>query len=294
MTTWLQRLTQPSPTNEAPTRGELRRNDLLVAALVLFALFLALGIRNQVLNASKTVRLGENLPRIAYPERWRTQTTEGALLHVINPGSRSTFDTQMLVSGRPLRVDESLEDARADRGIKLAMSLPGYRELEAERMVVLDNQPALVATYAYIADPTLNAGATGLPVVVEAQDIMFLGGGQFLAVTLAADANAWEEEGRNFSIITNSLRLKPLPEEETGVELAPQPAANETPIAPPTGAGDAGSPSFGSGAQSEGGVTPGESEAGSETGVTPAAAQTATPQGSESSSTTEAQSEGGN
>lgn len=291
MSMWLQRLTQPSPTNEAPTPGEMRRNDLLVAALVLFALLLALGIRNQVLNASRTVRLGENLPRIAYPERWRTVTSEGTLLHAINPGSRSTFDTQMVVSGRPLRVDESLEDARADRGIKLATSLPGYRELEAERMTVLDNQPALISRYAYIADPTLDAGAMGLPVVVEAQDIMFLGGGQFLAVTLAADANAWEEEARSFAIIADSLRLEPLPEEEAGANLTPQPAApagNETPVTP-ADTGDAASPSFGGGVQSEGGVTPGESELGSETG-TPAE-QTAEPQGS---STTEAQSEGGN
>lgn len=295
MTTWIERLTQPSPTNEAPTRGELRRNDLLVAALVLFALFLALGIRNQVLNASKTVRLGENLPRIAYPERWRTQTTEGTLLHVINPGSRSTFDTQMFVTGRPLRSDESLEDARADRGIKLAMSLPGYRELEAQRMTVFDGQPALVSTYAYIADPTLDAGATGLPVVVEAQDIMFLGGGQFLAVTLAADANTWEDEGRSFAIITNSLRLQPLPEEETTADLTPPPATDETIVTPAPGAG-----SFGSGAQPEGGVQPGESETqpGVEATIIPTAEQTAAPQGSgeagESSSTTEAQSEGGN
>ena len=73
-------------------QSELRRNDLLVAGIVLFALFLAFGIRNQVLNASKSVRLGENLPRIAYPDRWRVQNSDGALLHAINAGSPSTFD----------------------------------------------------------------------------------------------------------------------------------------------------------------------------------------------------------
>ena len=72
-------------------QSELRRNDLLVAGVVLFALFLAFGIRNQVLNASKSVRLGENLPRISYPDRWRVQNSDGALLHAINAGSPSTL-----------------------------------------------------------------------------------------------------------------------------------------------------------------------------------------------------------
>ena len=89
MATWIERLTKPSPTNEPPAKSELRRNDLLVAAIVLFALFLAFGIRNQVLNASESVRLGENLPRIAYPARWRVQNSDGALLHAINAGSPS-------------------------------------------------------------------------------------------------------------------------------------------------------------------------------------------------------------
>jgi hypothetical protein len=304
MTSWLQRLTEPSPTNEAPTRGELRRNDLLVAALVIFALLLAFGIRNQVLNASKTVRLGENLPRIAYPEAWRVQSSEGTLLHVFDPGSPSTFDTQMTVTGRSLRVDESLEDARADRGIKLATSLPSFRELEAERVIVLNDQPALVSTYAYIADPTLDAGAAGLPVVVQAQDIMFLGGGQFLMVTLEADANHWEDEERAFAIITNSLRLQPLPEGEADI-IAPEPDPElvpDTEAAPlpagatePSGAEDG---SFGSGAQNEGGVMPGESEVQPAT-IEPGAeatslpATTPGPAAGENSSETDAQSEGG-
>lgn len=281
------------PHQRSAHRGELRRNDLLVAALVLFALFLAFGIRNQVLNASTSVRLGENLPRIAYPERWRQQTNPDALLHVIHAGSPSTFDTQMIVTGRGLRTDESLDDARADRGIKLATSLPGYRELEAERMQVLDGQPALVSTYAYIADPTLDAGAAGLPVVVQAQDIMFLGGGQFLAVTLAADAADWAGQEREFATIANSLRLRPLPEEDA-VQLAPDapPPATDLPEAGATalpGSAASESGSFGGGSQTPGGVTPGESEAPS-SGSAPDGPATPAGEGS----ATDSQSEGGN
>jgi hypothetical protein len=222
MSTWLERLTKPSPTNEPPSASELRRNDLLVAGVVLFALFLVFGIRNQVINASESVRLGEDLPRISYPAGWRVQNTGAALLHAVNAGSPSTFDSQILVTSRALRSDETLEDARADRGINLASSLNGYREIAVDRMTVQNDQPALVATYAFIADPTRDMGAMGLPVVVEAQDIMFLQDGQFVIVTLAADANDWEDEQNEMSIITRSLRLRPADDKDS-LLVAPTP-----------------------------------------------------------------------
>jgi hypothetical protein len=166
-------------------------------------------------------------------------------------------------------------------------------------MIVLNDQPALVSTYAYIADPTLDAGATGLPVVVQAQDIMFLGGGQFLVVTLEADATHWDDEAREFAIITNSLRLRALPEDEADT-LAPQPSLEIAPDAAatplPAGATEdsgAAEGSFGSGAQSEGGVMPGESEVQPATVVPAAPEGTASPAAGADSSETDAQSEGG-
>lgn len=284
MATWIERLSKPSPTNEPPTKSELRRNDLLVAGIVLFALFLAFGIRNQVLNASESVRLGENLPRIAYPAGWRVQDSDGALLHAVNAGSPSGFDTQLLVTSRALRSDETLEDARADRGIKLATSLNGYRELGSEHMTVRGDQPALVTTYAYIADPTLDMGAMGLPVVVEAQDIMFLQDGQFVIVTLAADANDWEDEQNEFAIVTNSLRLQPADEST----LAPT-LAGATPVPAGTPVGEA--PQEGSR-----GVEPGTAPTAATPAATPASSSSfgGSQAGEAGSSATDTQSEGGN
>jgi hypothetical protein len=248
MSTWLERLTKPSPTNEPPAAGEMRRNDLLVAGVVLFALFLAFGIRNQVLNASQSVRLGEDLPRIAYPQRWREQGAEGALLRAVNAGSPSTYDSRVTVVGRPLRADELLEDARADRGIKLLSDLQGYRELSAERMTVYGDQPALVTNYAFIADPTRDLGAIGLPVVVEAQDIMFLHDGQFMVVTLEADAAEWDSEEPGFDIIRNSLRLQPIDEDADIISAPPTAEATDAeatgaaPVATPGAAGEEAAP----------------------------------------------------
>ncbi|MCB0056908.1 MAG: hypothetical protein KDE45_07785, partial [Caldilineaceae bacterium] len=125
----------------------------------------------------------------------------------VNLGSASTYDARLEVTSRPVREGESLELARFDRGLKLASSLDGYRELEAAEMQVLNGVPALVATYAYVADPTHASGAPDLPVVVEGQDVMFVLGDRFYVVALTADATEWEAGARDFAIVTDSLRL---------------------------------------------------------------------------------------
>lgn len=219
MTMWVDRLIKPSPTSEAPGPREQLRNDIAVTVTVLFALFLALGIRNQVYSASKLATLNEGGVRIAYPERWAARSDADGAFTAVHRGSPSTYDSRVEVTSRPLNPDETLELARFDRGLKLATELGGYRELEAAPMQVLNGVPALVTTYGFVADPTRDAGATGLPVVVEAQDILFAKDGVLYVVSLRADAADWAATARDFAIVTNSLRLE---------EAPPAPAALST------------------------------------------------------------------
>lgn len=211
MTLWVDRIIKPSPTNASPAPGEQLRNDIAVAVVVLFALFLALGIRNQVYSASKFTTLNQGALRIAYPERWVLRATDDAAFTALHLGSPSTYDTRVEVSSRPLRPDETLDAARFDRGLKLSSAVSDYRELEATEMQVLNDVPAIVATYGFVDDPTLDAGAIGLPVVVEGQDVMFVLGDTFYAVSLRADATQWAENGRDFAVVTDSLRLRAAP-----------------------------------------------------------------------------------
>ena len=222
----LRLLTKPSPTNEPPTPAQTRRIDLAVLGVVLFALILGLGIRNQAQDASNWVSLGSGMQRIAYPATWMARATDEYLLRAVDAGSPSSFDPQMAVSARPQRQDETLELARADRTFQLASSQTGYREFDAQPMQVYRNIPAIVTSYALIADPTRDSGATGLPVVVEAQDIMFFDNGQFVVVTVAADANLWATAQRDFQIIYDSMRLRPLPE-QIDVVTTPVPATEQ-------------------------------------------------------------------
>ena len=216
MALWIDRFIKPSATNEAPPPGAQFRNDIAVLVTVIFGLLLALGIRNQVYAASKIVTLDEGALRVAYPERWVARTDSEGGFSAVNFGSPSTYDSRVEVTSRALRAGETLDLARFDRSLKLATSLSGYRELEAAEMQVLNGVPALVATYAYVADPTHAGGAPGLPVVVEGQDIMFMLGDRFYVVSLAADAGEWETTARDFAVITDSLRLAEAPARAPG------------------------------------------------------------------------------
>lgn len=208
MTMWIDRLIKPSPTNEPPAPSEQLRNDLAVAVTVIFALILALGIRNQVYSAANITALNGGAVRIAYPERWGMRSTDDSGFTAIRFGSPSLYDTRVEVSSRPLNANETLDLARFDRGFKLSTELPGYRELEAAEMQVLNGTPAIVTTYGFIADPTRDAGATSLPVIVEAQDVIFVHDGYVYVVSLRADAADWDANARNFAVVTDSLRLQ--------------------------------------------------------------------------------------
>lgn len=208
MTLWIDHFIKPSETNEPPSPREQLRNDLAVTVTVLFALILALGIRNQVYTSSNFTTLNAGAVRIAYPERWVMRSHGEGAFTAIHLGSPSTYDTRVDVSSRPLGANETIDLARFDRGLRLSGEVAGYRELEAVEMEVLNGTPAIVTTYGFIADPTRDAGAIGLPVVVEAQDIIFVQNDMVYVISMSADAVAWTANARNFAVVTDSLRLQ--------------------------------------------------------------------------------------
>lgn len=248
MAQWLERLTKPSPTMEAPSKADEVRTDIAMAVTILFCLFLGLGLRGQVLNAGNTASLDKPLPQIKYPATWRPNQSEDATFAAVNPGSPSTFNSRLTINARPAKEGETVELARAEAGLRNSGSLSYYRELSVDRMEVLDGVPALLTTYAYVADPTRDAGANGLPVVVEAQELLFIHEGRerasdplvttLMAVTLEADATDWEASQSDFAVVFNSLQLR----EET--------VDGQT------------SPAFDSGSPAEGGLDAGTADTG--------------------------------
>lgn len=216
MTRFLDVFRRPSFTSEAPTPAHLRRNDWILAFFVAALLALGWWIGQFALDNSRTFSLGEGLPTVEYPGTWAVSTPgEPLLFSAYDPAGRSTFSTAATVEGLPVRPDDTLDAVRAGLALRRSRELERYRELGSEQVIVLDSRPALLITYGYVADPTRESGAIGLPVVVQAQDLVFLNGNQWLVVTTAADAAAWESELPALTTITGSLNLSPRPESST-------------------------------------------------------------------------------
>lgn len=219
MSSLLTALTKPSVTNEPPSPNEIWRNDLALLVTVLFALFLGYGIRNNAINASRTVELGPDLPAIDIPARWITGQDADYIVTARNPRSPSIFDSEVKIAVRPLRPEENMVTARSGLGVQRTQELLRYRELSADPVTV-DGEPGILVTYAYVADPTRPAGATAPPVVVQAQDLIFVAPetSQVVVVTTAADAADWDAEARYFRTVHNSLNVRESSNLEEGIQ----------------------------------------------------------------------------
>jgi len=207
MASLLSALTKPSVTNAPPTEGEQTRTEIAVIVTLIFALFLGYGIRNNALNNSRTVELGEGLPSISVPAGWIRSEAEGYLFQARNPRSPSVFDTELSVSAQPLGAGANIVAARTGLGIRRSQELLRYRELSADAVTVNGEEGVLV-TYAYIADPTREQGAVAPPVVVQAQDLIFAAGNRAVIVTVAADAADWDTEEQYARLIYDSLNVR--------------------------------------------------------------------------------------
>ena len=211
MAAWLASLRKPSVTNQPPTPRELARTDWAVLVLIVFSLFLGLGIRNNAAHASKSVDLGENLPELEVPANWITGEQEDTVYFAGNPRSSSAFSAELSVSTRPGGVDANVVTVRTALGAQRSQDLLRYREVTAEPVTVRgkDNTvEGILVTYAYVADPTRDQGGNAPPVVVEAQDLIFPYGDQILVVTMAADATDWDRQSPYFAIVTDSLNMQ--------------------------------------------------------------------------------------
>jgi hypothetical protein len=205
MASFLANLTKPSVTNAPPPPGEQWRNDIAVVAILIFALFLGYGIRNNALVASRDVALGEGLPTLKIPRNWTSGSSDDYVLEARDVRSASIFDPEVKVAVRPLRADETLGLVRTGLGMQRTQALLRYRELSAETVRVTGGRDGVLVTYAYVDDPSRAAGALSAPVVVLAQDLIFLVDDQAVIVTTAADAAGWSED--QFRVIYDSLRM---------------------------------------------------------------------------------------
>lgn len=199
-----------SVTNEPPSPADQRRNDWAMIGLILFALFLAWGVRNNNLNATQELTVDPALPALPVPAGWiQSAPGEEFLLRAVDPDSPSSFDARLEVSTRPLRQDETLDLISISRPLEQTQRLDRFRSLSSAVVELADGEPGLLLTFAYVADPTRDRGALGLPVVVKGQELLFVqaadGEQRLVVVSMAADATEWPEQREAFTGILAAL-----------------------------------------------------------------------------------------
>lgn len=209
---WLEALRNPSITNEAPTAQEQRRNDWVMIAVIVVAILLGWGFRNNVRTAMRTYAFDNVIPAISIPSSWIRSQEDGLLLRAIDPSSASTFDASVEVFARPLREGEDLTQVNVSWPLRRSSELDRFRTLNSQVVTGPGGEPAILLTYAYIADPTRESGTLGMPVVVRGQDLLFTveedGRPLLVAISTAADASEWEREASAFRAIHRRLGVE--------------------------------------------------------------------------------------
>ncbi|NOZ73116.1 MAG: hypothetical protein GXP38_14625 [Chloroflexi bacterium] len=191
-------LHSPSVTSPPPSEWEERRNTLMILLLVILALAGAWGLKWVAENATHTARLGGGLPDIIYPASWVSTTPENVLWQASDPQSSSSFKTRLQIYTRDLRPGETLDILNVSWPLYRQETLDKFRNLSVTSATAPNGSRAMVFTYAYVADPSFQLGTLDIPVVVQAQDIVWIGGSealpQLVVLTIASEASAWESE----------------------------------------------------------------------------------------------------
>lgn len=200
---------------QAATRGRrlarAEEPEWLVWAWVVLLLAIGLGIKMSVMG--RLTRAEESGVVLNYPAGWTwMETTDSTqLLYVADPFASAGFPTGVEVREVPLStVGRNLEQLS---DIGLAWSTHHGRELLAYRAlnvtpVTVNGREALALGYAYVPAPGQGAQSSGLPVVVQAQDLLFKQGDQLLIVTFAAEATRYAELTATWQAIQSSIQIQ--------------------------------------------------------------------------------------
>lgn len=207
-----------SATAPPPSPAEIRRNDWVLFAVVLASMALGWLILRlysqpqfaQPQPAASEAQVGAlSLPPLRYPAGWLLEgENASAIFRAWDPSSPGTFTPSMEIVALAAEPGTTLDAARAGLSLQRSRELERYRELAAEPVTVLGGEPAILVTYAWLADPTQESGGNGLPVVVQAQDLVFARGEAWTRATVAADASDFDTNAPDFDRFFASLDLK--------------------------------------------------------------------------------------
>lgn len=169
------------------------RKDMGVAAVVLFALLLAVLLRAQVEGRVQQFQDPNSPFRIAYPANWSAAgSLQDALLKVADPQTNSAFKTNLTIESRDTD-PASPPDLQTllDRRVEQHGALTGYHFISNSNATVGGANSA-VSEYAYVVQPIDQPRRPSLPVVVQAREYIVAAKDRTYYITIAAPQSDFE------------------------------------------------------------------------------------------------------
>ncbi len=182
--------------------------EWMVWVLVIALLLLGLLVKGSVVG--RTTLFDGGVVTLRYPAEWIMMPREEAdeIFHVADPFASAHYPTSLHVCQHPVedigRNLQALNDIALAWSMRHGKDLLAYSALNLEPMD-LQGTDAVVLDYAYVAPPAEAQSAASLPVVVEAQDVLFLNGETLVVVTLAADATTFESLSDTWQMILSAI-----------------------------------------------------------------------------------------
>lgn len=186
-----------------PTAGAERTANLLV--LVVLALALGLGWGLKVYVENQSADFSDPSLAFAYPATWVADKDDDDHAMVRDPnGGPTLFNNRIVVIHSPaptssLPGSSPLADAATAWSLKRATALSTFRNLATldrdpttDQPLTVAGQPAIRVDYAYVAEPGMALGQTGVPIVVRGSDYVILSGDQLTVLSGQASAEHWQ------------------------------------------------------------------------------------------------------
>ncbi len=189
-----------------PGKWLARASQLLVLLTVAMLLVGGWFFRDWLMSQFQYLALSGDSLAIPFPAQWQDDAGEGDLLRVVAPVETDALPPAETVTIHPLPAAPIAKAWPAQR----SQSLPGYHQIAQSAVALLDGRPALLLTYAYIANHA--ADDARAPEIIQAQDIAFeTSSGRLAVITLSADANAWAGVQPAFRRIWRRLGVEEAP-----------------------------------------------------------------------------------
>lgn len=196
-----------------PGRGRAEEPEWVVILTVAVALAIGWAVQTAVVSRTQAASVGAM--GIAYPDRWVQIREEGAAFAAADLLGGGAFGPrvslwevatrELLPEGMATETEPTLADLAGAWALKGGERLSAYRPLKSERTPV-QGREAIKISYAYVSDGT-QAGARGVPRVMQAADTVVLAGDRLLVLTFAAESSQFADLGEQHQRLLASWRL---------------------------------------------------------------------------------------